>query len=174
MERFLSIQKVLFPSCTSQSALMFGTLLVVTLTGNHRQKDPSVLFCSLLFCFNKKRFMQTSNMRVSGQLSADCQGIIRRYIHCLFCGIVKKKEAHFLCTTFYSFFTQLLAFNTLVSFSLCLCLSPPEQLIIYQVGVLPSQFYNVLGDKDYAAFKSLLGKAMVLILLNSTVSSWIH
>lgn len=46
-----------------------------------------------------------------------------------------------------------------------------EQLIIYQVGVLPSHFYNVLGDKDYPGFKNLLGKAMVLILLNSTVSS---
>lgn len=78
MERFLSIQKVLFPSWTSQSALMFGTLLAVTLS---------------------------------------------------------------------------------------------EQLIIYQVGVLPSHFYNVLGDKDYAGFKSLLGKAMVLILLNSTLKS---
>lgn len=33
VERFCAIQKVLFPSCTSQSALMFGTLLVVTLTG---------------------------------------------------------------------------------------------------------------------------------------------
>lgn len=33
VERFCGIQKVLFPSCTSQSALMFGTLLVVTLTG---------------------------------------------------------------------------------------------------------------------------------------------
>lgn len=78
VERFLSIQKVLFPSWTSQSALMFGTLLAVTLS---------------------------------------------------------------------------------------------EQLIIYQVGVLPSHFYNVLGDKDYAGFKSLLGKAMVLILLNSTLKS---
>lgn len=33
VERFCSIQKVLFPSCTSQSALMFGTLMAVTLTG---------------------------------------------------------------------------------------------------------------------------------------------
>ncbi|KAG7265271.1 hypothetical protein CRUP_020517 [Coryphaenoides rupestris] len=78
LQRFLSIQKVLFPSWTSQSVLMFGTLLVVTLT---------------------------------------------------------------------------------------------EQLIIYQVGVLPSQFYMVLADKDYAAFRSLVSLAMVLILLNSTMKS---
>lgn len=45
----------------------------------------------------------------------------------------------------------------------------PEQLIIYQVGVLPSHFYSVLADKDYPGFQSLVGTAMVLILLNSTV-----
>lgn len=77
VQRFYSIQKVLFPSWSSQSALMFGTLLIVTLT---------------------------------------------------------------------------------------------EQLIIYQVGVLPSFFYKVLGDKDYSGFKNLVGMAMVLILTNSTVS----
>ncbi|CAL1586401.1 unnamed protein product [Knipowitschia caucasica] len=78
VQRLCSIQKVLFPSWSSQSVLMFGTLLVVTLT---------------------------------------------------------------------------------------------EQLIIYQVGILPSRFYNVLGDKDYSGFKSLVLKAMVLILLNSTLKS---
>uniref|UniRef100_A0A665UQT1 ABC transmembrane type-1 domain-containing protein n=1 Tax=Echeneis naucrates TaxID=173247 RepID=A0A665UQT1_ECHNA len=78
VQRFCSIQKVLFPSWSSQSVLMFGTLLVVTLT---------------------------------------------------------------------------------------------EQLIIYQVGVLPSQFYNVLAEKDYSSFRSLVAKAMVLILLNSTMKS---
>ncbi|TNM94960.1 ATP-binding cassette sub-family D member 4 [Takifugu flavidus] len=78
VERFCGILKVLFPSCTSQSALMFGTLLVVTLT---------------------------------------------------------------------------------------------EQLIIYQVGVLPSHFYNVLADQDYSGFRSLVAKAMVLIIINSTLKS---
>lgn len=46
----------------------------------------------------------------------------------------------------------------------------PEQLIIYQVGILPSRFYNVLADKDGKSFKSLLLTAMLLIVLNSTVS----
>eukprot|EP00066_Takifugu_rubripes_P006744 XP_003971759.1 PREDICTED: ATP-binding cassette sub-family D member 4 [Takifugu rubripes] len=78
VERFCGILKVLFPSCTSQSALLFGTLLVVTLT---------------------------------------------------------------------------------------------EQLIIYQVGVLPSRFYNVLADQDYSGFRSLVAKAMVLIIINSTLKS---
>uniref|UniRef100_A0A672GJ26 ATP-binding cassette, sub-family D (ALD), member 4 n=1 Tax=Salarias fasciatus TaxID=181472 RepID=A0A672GJ26_SALFA len=78
VERFCSIQRILFPSWSSQSVLMFGTLLGVTLT---------------------------------------------------------------------------------------------EQLIIYQVGVLPSHFYNVLADKDYSGFTSLLGTAVTLILLNSTLKS---
>uniref|UniRef100_A0AAQ5ZM04 ABC transporter domain-containing protein n=1 Tax=Amphiprion ocellaris TaxID=80972 RepID=A0AAQ5ZM04_AMPOC len=80
VQRFCSIQKILFPSWSSQSVLMFGTLLCVTLTGN-------------------------------------------------------------------------------------------EQLIIYQVGILPSHFYNVLGDKNYSGFKNLLGTAMVLIVVNSTLKS---
>ncbi|KAK6297810.1 hypothetical protein J4Q44_G00323930 [Coregonus suidteri] len=46
-----------------------------------------------------------------------------------------------------------------------------EQLIIYQVGVIPSQFYEVLSDKDYGAFKNLAGLAFLLILLNSTLNS---
>ncbi|KAK5852994.1 hypothetical protein PBY51_006819 [Eleginops maclovinus] len=78
VQRFCSIQRVLFPSWTSQSALMFATLLAVTLT---------------------------------------------------------------------------------------------EQLIIYQVGVLPSRFYNVLADKDNSGFKSLVGTAMMLIVINSTLKS---
>uniref|UniRef100_A0A8C6SGV8 ATP-binding cassette, sub-family D (ALD), member 4 n=1 Tax=Neogobius melanostomus TaxID=47308 RepID=A0A8C6SGV8_9GOBI len=63
VQRFCSIQRVLFPSWTSQSVLMFGTLLGITLT---------------------------------------------------------------------------------------------EQLIIYQVGILPSHFYNVLGDKDYPGFRTMV------------------
>ncbi|XP_054617254.1 ATP-binding cassette sub-family D member 4 isoform X1 [Dunckerocampus dactyliophorus] len=78
VQRFCSIQKVLFPSWSSQSVLMFGTLLGVTLV---------------------------------------------------------------------------------------------EQLIIYQVGVLPSRFYNVLADEDSKGFKSLLLTAMVVIVLNSSLKS---
>ncbi|KAF0023523.1 hypothetical protein F2P81_024153 [Scophthalmus maximus] len=56
-------------------------------------------------------------------------------------------------------------------FATLLLVTLTEQLIIYQVGVLPSHFYNVLADKDYPSFRSLVGKAMVLILLNSTLKS---
>ncbi|KAM3850559.1 lysosomal cobalamin transporter ABCD4-like [Diretmus argenteus] len=60
--------------------------------------------------------------------------------------------------------------NTLM-FATLLCITLTEQLIIYQVGVLPSQFYKVLADKDYTGFKNLVGLAAVLILLNSTLKS---
>ncbi|XP_064882240.1 ATP-binding cassette sub-family D member 4 isoform X3 [Oncorhynchus nerka] len=46
-----------------------------------------------------------------------------------------------------------------------------EQMIIYQVGVIPSQFYEALSDKDYGVFKNLAGLAFLLILLNSTLKS---
>ncbi|KAI1897280.1 hypothetical protein AGOR_G00081690 [Albula goreensis] len=46
-----------------------------------------------------------------------------------------------------------------------------EQLIIYQVGVLPSKFYEVLADKDFDAFKGLVILSVILILLNSTLKS---
>lgn len=46
-----------------------------------------------------------------------------------------------------------------------------EQLVIYQVGVLPSKFYEVLADKDLSVFKSLVAVAVLLILLNSTLKS---
>ncbi|KAJ8269905.1 hypothetical protein GJAV_G00108090 [Gymnothorax javanicus] len=46
-----------------------------------------------------------------------------------------------------------------------------EQLVIYQVGVLPSKFYEVLADKDLSVFKSLVAVAVLLILLNSTLRS---
>ncbi|XP_028831155.1 lysosomal cobalamin transporter ABCD4 isoform X1 [Denticeps clupeoides] len=46
-----------------------------------------------------------------------------------------------------------------------------EQLIIYQVGVVPSRFYEVLSDKSIEAFKGLAAYAVLLILMNSTLKS---
>nr|XP_057912833.1 ATP-binding cassette sub-family D member 4 [Doryrhamphus excisus] len=60
---------------------------------------------------------------------------------------------------------SVLMFGTLLGITLV------EQLIIYQVGVLPSRFYNVLADKDSKGFKSLLLTAMVVIVLNSFLKS---
>lgn len=47
--------------------------------------------------------------------------------------------------------------------------SPTEQLVIYQVGLIPSQYYGVLGNKDLDGFKALTFLAVALIVLNSTV-----
>lgn len=46
---------------------------------------------------------------------------------------------------------------------------PTEQLVIYQVGLIPSQYYGVLGNKDLDGFKALTFLAVALIVLNSTV-----
>lgn len=54
------------------------------------------------------------------------------------------------------------------------CLSPPEQLVIYQVGVIPSQYYGVLGNKDFSGFKTLTAVAVTLIIVNSTVRPRAH
>ncbi|XP_077797528.1 lysosomal cobalamin transporter ABCD4 isoform X12 [Macaca mulatta] len=49
-----------------------------------------------------------------------------------------------------------------------LCLTLLEQLVIYQVGLIPSQYYGVLGNKDLEGFKALTFLAVMLIVLNST------
>ncbi|XP_023039595.1 ATP-binding cassette sub-family D member 4 isoform X5 [Piliocolobus tephrosceles] len=49
-----------------------------------------------------------------------------------------------------------------------LCLTLLEQLVIYQVGLIPSQYYGVLGNKDLEGFKTLTFLAVMLIVLNST------
>ncbi|NXA31746.1 ABCD4 protein, partial [Eudromia elegans] len=47
-----------------------------------------------------------------------------------------------------------------------------EQLLIYQVGVIPSQYYEVLGSKDLSGFKALTAVAVTLIVVNSTLKSF--
>ncbi|XP_065405145.1 lysosomal cobalamin transporter ABCD4 isoform X4 [Macaca fascicularis] len=53
-----------------------------------------------------------------------------------------------------------------------LCLTLLEQLVIYQVGLIPSQYYGVLGNKDLEGFKALTFLAVMLIVLNSTLKSF--
>ncbi|XP_077640156.1 lysosomal cobalamin transporter ABCD4 isoform X2 [Lonchura striata] len=47
-----------------------------------------------------------------------------------------------------------------------------EQLVIYQVGIIPSQYYEVLGKKDFSGFKTLTAVAVTLIIVNSTLKSF--
>ncbi|PNI84234.1 ABCD4 isoform 22, partial [Pan troglodytes] len=48
----------------------------------------------------------------------------------------------------------------------------PEQFVIYRVGLIPSQYYGVLGNKDLEGFKTLTFLAVMLIVLNSTLKSF--
>lgn len=43
------------------------------------------------------------------------------------------------------------------------------QLIIYQVGLIPSQYFSVLGKKDFYEFNKVTAIALILIVLNSLV-----
>uniref|UniRef100_A0A8C5X0D2 ATP binding cassette subfamily D member 4 n=1 Tax=Malurus cyaneus samueli TaxID=2593467 RepID=A0A8C5X0D2_9PASS len=47
-----------------------------------------------------------------------------------------------------------------------------EQLVIYQVGVIPSQYYEILANKDFSGFKTLTAVAVTLIIVNSTLKSF--
>ncbi|XP_064427423.1 lysosomal cobalamin transporter ABCD4 isoform X8 [Mirounga angustirostris] len=53
-----------------------------------------------------------------------------------------------------------------------LCVALLKQLVIYQVGLIPSQYYGVLGNKDLDGFKTLTFLAVVLIVLNSMLKSF--
>ncbi|XP_073494272.1 lysosomal cobalamin transporter ABCD4 isoform X2 [Phyllobates terribilis] len=45
------------------------------------------------------------------------------------------------------------------------------QLVVYQVGILPSQFYGVLSDRDLGGFRQLVVLALLLILAISLLRS---
>ncbi|POI29537.1 hypothetical protein CIB84_006713 [Bambusicola thoracicus] len=47
-----------------------------------------------------------------------------------------------------------------------------EQLVIYQVGVIPSRYYEVLGNKDFSGFQVLTAIALTMIVVNSTLKSF--
>ncbi|KAM8921134.1 lysosomal cobalamin transporter ABCD4 [Pelodytes ibericus] len=60
--------------------------------------------------------------------------------------------------------------NTLMFLTL-LIVALTGQLVTYQVGILPSQFYGTLGDRDLHGFQSLTVFAVILILLISMLRS---
>ncbi|XP_006865671.1 PREDICTED: ATP-binding cassette sub-family D member 4 [Chrysochloris asiatica] len=62
--------------------------------------------------------------------------------------------------------------ENVLMFLTLLCVALLEQLVIYQVGLIPSQFYQVLGSKDLNGFKRLTFLAVVLIVLNATLKSF--
>uniref|UniRef100_A0A8D1NS68 ATP binding cassette subfamily D member 4 n=1 Tax=Sus scrofa TaxID=9823 RepID=A0A8D1NS68_PIG len=52
------------------------------------------------------------------------------------------------------------------------CVALLEQLVIYRVGLIPSQYFGVLGSKDLSGFKTLTFLAVTLIILNSMLKSF--
>lgn len=62
--------------------------------------------------------------------------------------------------------------QNVLMFLTLLCVALLEQLVIYQVGLIPSQYYGVLGSKDLDGFKALTFLAVVLIVVNSSLKSF--
>ncbi|CAJ0950786.1 unnamed protein product [Ranitomeya imitator] len=60
--------------------------------------------------------------------------------------------------------------NTLMLLTL-LVVALTGQLVVYQVGILPSQFYGVLSDRDLGGFRQLVVLAVLLILAISVLRS---
>ncbi|KAM3920058.1 lysosomal cobalamin transporter ABCD4 isoform 1-T1 [Leptodactylus fuscus] len=60
--------------------------------------------------------------------------------------------------------------NTLMLLTL-LMVALTGQLVVYQVGILPSQFYGVLSDQDMSSFRQLAVLAIMLILAISVLRS---
>ena len=46
----------------------------------------------------------------------------------------------------------------------------PEQYVIFQVGMIPSKYYKVLGDKDLTEFRNLTLIASLIIISMAFVS----
>ena len=47
-----------------------------------------------------------------------------------------------------------------------------EQMMVYLTGLIPSRFYEVLGDRDDARFKALLISTSFIITGTALVSNW--
>ncbi|XP_013010778.1 lysosomal cobalamin transporter ABCD4 isoform X3 [Cavia porcellus] len=62
--------------------------------------------------------------------------------------------------------------QNVLMFLTLLCVALLGQLVIYQVGLIPSQYYGVLGNKDLDGFKALTLLAVVLIVVNSILKSF--
>ncbi|XP_046379420.2 lysosomal cobalamin transporter ABCD4-like isoform X2 [Haliotis rufescens] len=69
-------------------------------------------------------------------------------------------------------FPRWLSVTSLLSFFLLL-LSLLEQVIIFNIGLLPSEYYKVLGNKDVDGFRSNTIKAVLLILVEAFMKSTI-
>ncbi|CAH2328902.1 ATP-binding cassette sub-family D member 4 isoform X1 [Pelobates cultripes] len=81
-------------------------------------------------------------------------------------GIFLRRFLRLLSMLFPNFTSQ----NTLMFLTL-LAVALTRQLLVYQVGILPSQFYGILAEKDLPGFRSLAILALILIILSSILCS---
>ncbi|XP_066927312.1 lysosomal cobalamin transporter ABCD4-like [Clytia hemisphaerica] len=80
----------------------------------------------------------------------------------------KKQQSYALDSLFYRRFkaciTVISSSDSFLMLTMLLGLSIGQQLVIFNVGILPSNFMEVLGDKNKTEMKSLLIKAFTLIV----------
>ncbi|XP_059817958.1 ATP-binding cassette sub-family D member 4 isoform X2 [Hypanus sabinus] len=62
--------------------------------------------------------------------------------------------------------------QSVLMFATLLFVALLEQLVIYQVGIVPSRFFKVLGSKDLVGFRELTSIAICLIVANSLLKSF--
>ncbi|GAB1609739.1 ATP-binding cassette sub-family D member 4-like isoform X2 [Argonauta hians] len=70
-------------------------------------------------------------------------------------------------------------FPSFFSLPACLCLfllllSILEQYVIYKIGLIPSQYYKILGDKDSLAFRNTTIQAFIIIIVQAFLSSTVQ
>ncbi|GCB59836.1 hypothetical protein scyTo_0010995 [Scyliorhinus torazame] len=61
--------------------------------------------------------------------------------------------------------------QSVLMFATLLFVALLEQLVVYQVGIVPSQYFKILGEKDLVGFRNITVVAICLIVANSVVSN---
>ncbi|XP_048393137.1 ATP-binding cassette sub-family D member 4 isoform X2 [Stegostoma tigrinum] len=62
--------------------------------------------------------------------------------------------------------------QSVLMFTTLLLVALLEQLVVYQVGIIPSHFFKVLGEKDVVGFRQVTIVAICLIVANSLLKSF--
>ncbi|XP_038677407.1 ATP-binding cassette sub-family D member 4 [Scyliorhinus canicula] len=61
--------------------------------------------------------------------------------------------------------------QSVLMFATLLFVALLEQLVVYQVGIVPSQYFKILGEKDLVGFRNITVIAICLIVANSVLKS---
>ncbi|XP_072349562.1 lysosomal cobalamin transporter ABCD4 isoform X1 [Scyliorhinus torazame] len=62
--------------------------------------------------------------------------------------------------------------QSVLMFATLLFVALLEQLVVYQVGIVPSQYFKILGEKDLVGFRNITVVAICLIVANSVLKSF--